>query len=343
MARFYRIDTSSGTYSVDFDAVYILLRALAHAEAIRDNSGREPQDWGFMLPTTFLWTTDWAKVRSATKSKADESFEDAWQRILDDPETMRANLKAAVRAINDLNRDQVEKRRATQANSLGNIEATISNLETTEAGLELVRDLCAETLVVGATVMTGGAAGAGLAALGGASVFKGVVRYQDTHNIGAAVVDTTGTFLTGAVLGPAGGAASAGEKRLLFLVGAGVAGEHEAALGLMEGEDMRGAALSGGRKMVAEGGGEFALHLLKHSKMGRFAIPVAGAVKLVAEKAGHGHSGHAPSPILPLAARLFDAGVFDEGIVDLMIRPRPAASLFGDVPMPAPGPGGGNW
>jgi hypothetical protein len=101
--------------------------------------------------------------------------------------------------------------------------------------------------------------------------------------------------------------------------------------------------LSGGRKMVAEGGGEFALHLLKHSKLGRFAIPVAGGVKLVLERAGHGHSGHAPAPILPLAARLFDAGVYDEGIVDLMIRSRPAASLAGDVPMPSPGPGGGNW
>jgi hypothetical protein len=71
------------------------------------------------------------------------------------------------------------------------INEAVSKYDMAIEGAKITRDASIDTLVVGATVATGGTGGALIAIAGGAGTAKGLAKYQDTNNVGAAMI--TGT------------------------------------------------------------------------------------------------------------------------------------------------------
>jgi hypothetical protein len=104
---------------------------------------------------------------------------------------------AELRRITKDHADAVTRmQREASRETMSNIERSVS---IGEAGLQaatVVRDLSATTLVVGATFLSGGTA---LAVLGAGSALKGTGTYQDTGNVGAAILDGSMTFVVGAI------------------------------------------------------------------------------------------------------------------------------------------------
>ena len=98
--------------------------------------------------------------------------------------------------------------------------------ETWIARMTWLRDTSATVLVVTSGIMTGGAAPA-LLTLAAGSTLRGVATYQDSGNVGAAVVNGVGTMVVGAIgLGTAAassGAAQAAEmsRRSIALISIG--------------------------------------------------------------------------------------------------------------------------
>jgi len=84
------------------------------------------------------------------------------------------------------------------------IDGAVSRGEAAAAAARKVRDLSATVLVIGSSFMTGGAS---VAVLGGGSLLQGVAVWQDTGNVGSAVLQATGTFIVGVI--PLGGAGTA--------------------------------------------------------------------------------------------------------------------------------------
>jgi hypothetical protein len=162
----------------------------------------------------------------------------------------------------------------------------------------VVRDLSAGTLVVGATFLSGGTA---LAVLGGGSALKGTATYQDTGNVGAAMLDATATFTVGAIgIGAAGAASSAttsvasrglmsrvGEagtggmrqavtdhvrqQGAVVLVGAGLNAQFELANGLVQGRTMEQSLRSAGTRF----GTDVVSGAVLGPVLDRCALPVA--------------------------------------------------------------------
>jgi hypothetical protein len=78
-----------------------------------------------------------------------------------------------------------------QTENMKSIDKAVEDYESSAEIARFVRDTSADGLMVGASVMTGGAA---VAALGGASFFKGVCRFQDTDSVGAGLMQASGSF-----------------------------------------------------------------------------------------------------------------------------------------------------
>jgi hypothetical protein len=80
--------------------------------------------------------------------------------------------------------------------TMRNVHRSIERTENALTAARVVRDLSATTIVVGASII-GGVAGTALLATG--SLLKGTAKYQDTGNVGEAVVETASTVVVGLI------------------------------------------------------------------------------------------------------------------------------------------------
>jgi hypothetical protein len=185
-------------FAIDWDIVSRLVRSY-HTARLQMVYAREvtmsnshwynPMTWS--LPAISHVEVDWEKVRRDADSLA-----------LADVRNMRTEAKYNAARIARRLEDLIEltaERKETFVNWIGtvqtqNMESINKAIEDYESGAEIarfVRDTSADGLMVGASVMTGSAA---VAALGGASFFKGTCQFQDTGSVGAGVMRGAGTF-----------------------------------------------------------------------------------------------------------------------------------------------------
>lgn len=83
-----------------------------------------------------------------------------------------------------------------QTQNMANINDAVEDYEAHVETAKLVRDLSAEGLMVGAAVLSGGAA---VTVLGAGSFLKGTAKFQDTGSIGAGLMEGAGSFVFGYV------------------------------------------------------------------------------------------------------------------------------------------------
>ena len=213
-------------WSVNWPLVRMIVRSSAHdltllqaaAFSTSDTSSWNPFSLG--MPETTSYEVDWARHR--------ELKERAAARHLDEVTLLvRTDIRAAVMQLRELiNRSARAKQRfrdnlqEASRRTQAAIEDAVGNYETATSVARVTRDVAGSVFVAGAGLLSGGAA---VAAVAGGSAFQGVGTYQDTGDVGAALISGTGSIIVNLI--PLGGAAGqtlkarAGHEAMIALVG----------------------------------------------------------------------------------------------------------------------------
>jgi hypothetical protein len=195
----YELLTSGRTqFAIDWDVVARIVRSY-QTSVLQLEYGREvtmsqsywynPLSWS--LPDISHVEVDWARVQR----RADG---DAAAVVADMRTEAKYHAPRVARRLEDMV-DLTGRNKETFVDWIGtvqtqNMRAVRQAVDDYQASIEIstfVRDMSADGLMVGASAMSGGAA---IAALGGASVFKGTCRFQDDGRVGAAVMEGAGSF-----------------------------------------------------------------------------------------------------------------------------------------------------
>jgi hypothetical protein len=289
--------SESNLYLIDWDLVDQVIHHSAYIQSINENAKLITEKEGFGMPETYEYDIDIERARSAAAAAvvADTARRGQWRpqdifyqqsrlptRL--DVESLRLWLVSTEKAGRDAHDEYFAKQQKATHLSMTNINNRAAAFETAANVAKITRNLSTDFLLISAGALTGGAA---LAVGGAGSLIKGVGTYQDTHNIGAAVVDASFSFLSVLIPGPKS-AASVLEKRLLIFVKAKTTAVGTFSVGLVEGKSVKESALSAVVDVVLDVGGEKATGKLLGKKMeklleeavGHTAIPIGVAVKL---------------------------------------------------------------
>ncbi len=284
-------DDTGRSWAVDQMGLWMLCRQYVFARLVYERTHVDIESHWFG-PDVHNVTTDFGNgFNAARDNDSQHLYASLTEASLRDGATVFADL-VRMKQETVLYTDRV--RTLQQRASHATMESIDRNVRAGEIGVEVsrwVRDISASVLVVGATFLSGGAA---LGALGAGSTLKGTATYQDTGNVGAAVLQGTGTFVVGMVsIAPnlatataasrgvtatmqatsassmvAPAAASTAEKVTLMVVGAQLNAGFTMATGLAQGNSVRqsvtAAAICGGLSMLPAG-----------DMLGKIALPVS--------------------------------------------------------------------
>jgi hypothetical protein len=234
MAWQFVLDGQNKEWAVDVDAMYALVRANVRAVETRKRATVKRTSEGFWAPTIASVEIDYTGLREFVDTESKRWWADTTKRLAALPGEQVVQDLTLLRQETDAKTRDLEKiQRAAMAETQKEIEGVVSAGENAVEVLQVVRDVCATTLVAGATVLSGGAA---LAALGAGAGLKSASKYQDTGNVGAAVIEGTSTMVIG-MIGIAGkGVQVASDKRVLLIVGSALDGAFDGTKALIDGQ-----------------------------------------------------------------------------------------------------------
>lgn len=272
--------------------LYMLIREYLH-ETMLLRRARVVRERKWIGPDLVTVDINFNGLRAAKDAEAPVLYDDLANGMLYDAGHCFQRLVEMREATKNAAETLARMQREASRETMQNIDRSVGRGEVGLRAATVVRDLSATTLVVGATFLSGGTA---LGVLGAGSALKGTGTYQDTGNVGAALVDGTFTFVVGvigvgAAANPAatnaasmttrvGQAASGGmreavvqnarEKGVSVLVGASINATGEGIKGHLSGksaeQSLRAAAARFGTDVA---GGMFAGPMLDH-----MALPV---------------------------------------------------------------------
>jgi hypothetical protein len=190
-------------YAVDWSVVDRLLRGYWSAE-MRNSYSRvvksseaswyNPASWA--LPEIAQLEVDWDLVRAQARSGSAIDAAQLRQRGDRDMRSVAKELEWKVGRGATLTTSFLDTMGALQSDNMARINRAVSSYATQIEVAKFLRDTSADGLMVGATLLSGGAAAA---VLTGGSTMKGWARYQDTDNVGAAVLTGVGNLVFVAV------------------------------------------------------------------------------------------------------------------------------------------------
>lgn len=224
-------DAQGRNWQVNQDSLYLMARASIRADLANryTREVRTGEGW-FDGPVMVEIVTDWGKVNRETDQASNALYNTLAREVIAQPENSARNF---AHIISDTRLKQNELRSKQQRGMQSNMEAVTRHVTNWEHGLaatRFVRDTSWTVLILLSAVPTGGAstAAGGTALVGTAgtqafgltvgSIGRGQATYQDTGNVGAAVVNGAGSFVTGAIgLPPGGGTViSSGQQAVLL-------------------------------------------------------------------------------------------------------------------------------
>jgi hypothetical protein len=185
-------------FAIDWDIVRRIVRSY-HTSCLQLDFAREvtmseshwynPMTWS--LPDISHVEVDWDLVRRYAEGYTHSDLRDMRveakynaariaHRLEDLIDTTRRNKEVFVDWIGTV-----------QTQNMQSVNRAVEDYESNIEIAKFVRDMSADGLMVGASVMSGGAA---VAALGGAAFFKGTCTFQDTDSVGASVMEGAGSF-----------------------------------------------------------------------------------------------------------------------------------------------------
>ena len=254
------VECNDGTYVVNEGLVRRIIESYYRAAANNLFSEVVEMDTAWYEPGIWYVKTDWRKARVWAQERTRGKLYSTWMvsmpemtprieelaRMQRETVTMTAEYKRRVR-------DQQEKSRRSR-------EKMISFWGGAATGAKFVRDASATTLMVGATVLSAGSAGALFAGGAGTALnFTGKLqdgkgRWQD--NLGAASVQATGDLIFTIIPATRAGAAMRGaqgaQKAAIMFLEA----KWDAMVSLLEGKEMSEALLDGSMSLLFKSAGE---------------------------------------------------------------------------------------
>ncbi len=303
------VDAPDGRWLIDEELVRLIVRSWATSETVREYTIVPPpkrQSW--LGPLIHSVETDWDRVRARVGPLTDSTVAQllthglghGFQRVrerLRGLEAETAHNHAFVQA----------KRRRAHESSMREIESAVSLGETAVDVAKAVRDVSAGLLVLGGTVLTGGAAAPLLGVTAGGAALQGAITFQDTRNVGAAIVSAKSNFTIGIIPGGRG----AKQAVMLLVLQAKVAGTHETFAALLDGKSF-GEALEKGFFSAATTGVSGTLGLALKGSAGtsalrRYLYPATSSIRYT--------SGRAPSISISAAAQASRTAEFTRGLV----------------------------
>jgi hypothetical protein len=204
-----------------------------------DSVWYNPLSWD--LPDILHLEVDWDRVRTLSRARADEELAMLRVRATTDAPGVGRFLEQTI-SETERNKEQfVNWMGDVQTRNMQSVQKATDDYASNVEVARFFRDISADGLMVGASLMTGGAAMIGM---GSASVFKGYGKFQDSASIGAGVMEASGTFVYGFV--KLGRTFSFADEMLLAVVQA----QWQMQTELVAGQSVTSAAISGGAKLT---------------------------------------------------------------------------------------------
>lgn len=305
-----------GHWQVDWEVTHRIISSnvyaqslLAFSEEVRLDEDKSVLDSLFM-PDIYSIEVDWERVRQV-KQQYSQHYMNELRRLAlkDGGQKARDTLGQMMQGTSGLRASWSKMQKNAQRKSAANINQAVARAETGAEIARGVRDLCIDGLIIGAGVMTGGAGGALLSA-SSSGILKGAAKYQDTENVGSAMLTATGSFTTALI--PIVGKGSA--KVALIVTKSKINGMFETASALSEGKSMEQALAQGLVASVSSAGTAGLMSMLKSQSgrklLTRFAYPVTTKIKITNTKA------FAPKTMTPYLDKLTQKKELPQGIIE---------------------------
>lgn len=197
MSDFEIITKNGEAFVVDWDVIERLLKSTYTIEYQLLESSTNPMkaSGGFNPRMEQLWTVDvnWDNVKARTESavRSEMPALRSWARV--DPVGVARQLDHRIDLAAGIKQDFLDKLRWASSRNVQNIDKAVAAYDADIKIAKFVRDTAADLFMVAASVETGGAAATLYAGVG--STGKGLAKFQDTGNYGAAVLEGAGNFV----------------------------------------------------------------------------------------------------------------------------------------------------
>jgi hypothetical protein len=242
------VQSGSTQFSIDWSIVRRLVRShyLAYHQlrdaqevTLSDSHWYNPFSWS--LPDVSHIEVDWDAVGRRTDADTDLEMRDMTAQARGNAAAVAYRVESLIETAARNKESFVDWMGDVQTRNMKNVDQAVDDYESHIEVARFVRDTSADGLMVGASVMSGGAA---LAVMGAGSTLKGTAKFQDTGSAGAAVLEGTGSFVFAFV--KLGKSFSFKQDMLLALVQA----PYKAGTELVGGASVGKAALSGALKLT---------------------------------------------------------------------------------------------
>lgn len=339
------ISNCDGDFIYNWVAVQQIARNFARAKSMVANAKTvEDNHLNPFVPDTASVEVDFKLVRKETDENSRQMVSVLRLRAENSATVVREELLSMMQQTRELNQKYEKMLKDAQHKTMRSIESAVGNGQVAESVFRGIRDVSAEVLILGATVSTGGAAGALIFVAGPA--LKGVAKYQDTGSWASAGIEfgvSLGLNKLGKVIDAkqAAGLITQGENIMLNILATKASNAKDPIQAWVEGSSITEASASATAKSTAAAGTELAksagVDLIKEGEMvsgyrfatkdfklsGKaFAATAALATTAVAvDRLGAWLTSHpkpTPTPALPLPANvvLIDTIQLDSALLD---------------------------
>ncbi|MFM2391697.1 MAG: hypothetical protein RLZZ437_3252 [Pseudomonadota bacterium] len=251
-------DDSGQAWAFNLDGMYLIIRSAVRTRLIRSRARMTEHNAGWFLPTTYNLEVNWSGYRAELDRETNRYWENCEMQLRTDPRPLMGSL---VGLINDAVTDHnwfIDRTREASSRSTASIDRCVTNWDRAITGARFVRDGSATFLIVTAGIVSGGA---GLAAATGAGMtgvttgtamttlavgsgMRGAFTYQDTGNVGSAVLNASGSFIVGAIgIGGASATLTSAETATLLVIGGAGSALTSGGQAIVEGKSMREAGM----------------------------------------------------------------------------------------------------
>lgn len=196
----YELVQSGNTqFAIDWSVVRRLVRSYylayhqlnyAQEVTLSDSHWYNPLSWS--LPDVSHIEVDWEAVRRRTDADTDAEMRDLTRQAQSNAAAVAYSVKSMIGTAAKNKESFIDWMGDVQTQNMKNIDKAVDDYQSHIEVAQFVRDTSADGLMVGASLMSGGAA---LALMGAGSTLKGTAKFQDTGSVGAAVMEGAGTFV----------------------------------------------------------------------------------------------------------------------------------------------------
>jgi len=196
----YELVQSGNTqFSIDWTVVRRLVRSyytayhqLKYGREVTLSDSRWYNPFSWSLPDVAQVEVDWDAVRLATDADTDDDLQQMQQQAKTDAAAVAYRLESMIDTAARNKEAFVDWMGNVQTRNMRSIDQAVDDYQSQIEVAKFVRDTSADGLMVGASVMSGGAA---VAVMGAGSMLKGEAKFQDTGSVGAAVLEGAGSFI----------------------------------------------------------------------------------------------------------------------------------------------------